>query len=192
MLALPYFYRLRFNLLTLKMSTAYSVVALLQGSGLVTRLLFNFPYILQSTSKKLAKTTSLTILHGQPFVNKRAHLLRSIFNLVTSNYCYIYFRGLKLKGIGYKFVLSGSSLKHYMFLSAGLSHLIVYRLSLGTTVLKLKKKKRLLILCAPNLERLADDCRAIRNLAVPDVYSGKGLYSYHEKYHLKQGKKQSR
>lgn len=192
MLNLPCFYRLRFNLLTLKPSSSYAVVALLQGGGFITRLFFNFPYILKSVSKGSAKTTSLTILHGQSNTNKRVHLLRSVFNLVTSNYCYINFRGLKLKGIGYKFVLPTSTLKHYVFLSAGLSHLIVYRLSLGTIASKLKKKKRLLILCAANLKNLADDCRAIRNLSVPNVYSGKGLHFYHERFQLKQGKKQSR
>lgn len=191
-LALPYFYRLHFNLLTLKLSSAYSVVALLRGSGSVTRLFFDFPYIAKSVSSGLTKTTTLTILHGQPQINDKVYLLRSIFNLVTSNYCYTSFRGLKLKGIGYKFVLPTSTFKHYIFLSAGLSHLIAYRLSLGAIALKLKKKKRLLILCAANLNRLTDDCRAIRNLSAPNVYSGKGLYFYHEKFHLKQGKKQSR
>ena len=192
MLVLPYFYRLHFNLLTLKLNSAYSVTALLKGSGSTTRLFFDFPYIVKSVSNGLAKTTALTILHGQSQINDKVHLLRSIFNLVTSNYCYTSFRGLKLKGIGYKFVLPTSAFKHYIFLSAGLSHLIAYRLSLGATTLRLKKKKRLLILSAANLNRLTDDCRAIRNLSAPNVYSGKGLYFYHEKFHLKQGKKQSR
>jgi hypothetical protein len=192
-LTLPYFYRVRFNFLTVKTSSCYSVTALLQGFDVVTRLSLTFPYVLfSSTFTPVPSTSSISILYNQLNSVKRTHLLLSVFKLATADYCYTSYRGLKVKGIGYKFVLTSTNLGCYLFLSAGLSHLTAYRLSRNVSTLRLKKKKRLLLICSTNLNEITNECRAIRNLSVPNIYSGKGLHFYHEKINLKQGKKQSR
>ena len=105
----------------------------------------------------------------------------------------IYFQnyiGLKIIGIGYKFIVS-KSVKH-IFILAGLTHLLVHRMHYNTRVQILKKKKRLLVLSSTRNDLLLHECKFIRDLRPPDLYSGKGLRLFHELYKLKEGKKQIR
>jgi hypothetical protein len=193
-LILPYFYHTKFNFLTLKTNSTYSTVALIQGPNSVLRLVFTFACIIKNDliRKKLSHVTSLTVFLSNKVSEQKLHLLKSVLKLATSYFCYMNYRGLKVKGIGYKFVSTSLNTKHYLFLIVGLSHLVIHRFCRTTTFMKLKKKKRLLILNSINYEKLANECRMIRNLSVPNVYSGKGLHFYHHKITLKQGKKQSR
>jgi hypothetical protein len=142
-LVLPYFYHTKFNFLTLKASSAYSIITLIQGPNSVLRLVFVFACIVKNdlTRKKLPHVTSLTVSLSSRVSEQRLHLLKSVLKLVTSYFCYTNYRGLKVKGIGYKFVSTSLNTKHYLFLIVGLSHLVVYRFDRTTVFMKLKKKK---------------------------------------------------
>jgi hypothetical protein len=193
-LILPYFYHTKFNFLTLRTDLMYSITTLIQGPNSVLRLVFASTYIIKYNlrKKKLPHATSLTILLSNGITKQKLHLLKSVLRLATSHFCYTNYRGLKVKGIGYKFVSSSSNTKHYLFLIVGLTHLVIHKFYSTTTFMRLKKKKRLLILSSTNYEKLANECRMIRNLSIPNTYSGKGLHFYHHKIVLKQGKKQTR
>lgn len=135
------------------------------------------------------------------YLYARLTFLRETFlsdNLVAKTLCNtflnrVYFQnyiGLKIIGIGYKFIVSKDV--KYIFILAGLTHLLVHRLHYSSRVQTLKKKKRLIILNSTRSDLLLHECKFIRDLRPPDLYSGKGLRLFHELYKLKEGKKQIR
>jgi ribosomal protein L6P/L9E len=165
-----------------------SIVTYLSGPAGVVRVILPFYYCLIIQQQN--NLFQLKIFNAITSSIKELGSAKALLNLAFNRVCFQNYLGLKTIGVGYKFVSSAAN--RYLFIIVGLTHLLVHRLNFYTKVTKIKKKKRLLILSSLKFQDFTNEGKIIRCLRPPDVYCGKGLRFFHERYLLKEGKKQVR
>jgi hypothetical protein len=176
------------NIFTLRLGSLNKNITYIMGPAGVVRITLPFYYVLTSC----VKNNFLQLHFFYPFTisSKELHFSRAFVNLMLNRVCFQNYLGLKTIGIGYRFIISPAT--QYLFIAVGLTHLLVHRLDYYTKIFKIKKKKRLLILTSCGHNDFTNECKLIRHLRPPDVYCGKGLRLFHERFKLKEGKKQVR
>lgn len=93
-------------------------------------------------------------------------------------------KSLRLRGVGYKFSISGRTL----LTDVGYTHLIYKKLHNELTY-KFSRKFSVLRLRSKNLPGLTSFTSSLRSLKKPDVYKGKGIRYLSENIIYKEGKK---
>lgn len=96
-------------------------------------------------------------------------------------------KGLRVRGVGYRFEISPLKI----IIHAGYSHLLSQKLSLASfwQTMSLNKKATQISFQSPHLTSLNLYVSTIRNLRQPDVYKGKGLRYQKDLVNRKEGKK---
>jgi len=91
---------------------------------------------------------------------------------------------IRLRGIGYKFILN----KNLLTLRIGFTQQFILLISSLINV-RLNKKQTKLILKYKDINKLTLLLSAIQNIQTPNVYTGKGIRYNLKKFIIKEGKK---
>ncbi|MDP2691850.1 MAG: 50S ribosomal protein L6 [Candidatus Gracilibacteria bacterium] len=130
-----------------------------------------------------------TILVARPDDSKENRSLhgttRAILNNMVKGVKEGFQKKLEVKGVGYRFNISGKKLG----LSLGYSHPIDFPIPEGISILADEENKNMMIIQGIDKQLVGETAARIRAFRKPEPYKGKGIRYSDEYVKLKQGKK---
>lgn len=110
---------------------------------------------------------------------------RALINNMVEGVTKGFEKRLEVRGVGYRFNISGKNLN----LSLGFSHPIDFPIPEGVTIVADEDNKNMMVLSSIDKQLLGQTAAQIREFRKPEPYKGKGV-RYHDEYvAMKQGKK---
>jgi large subunit ribosomal protein L6 len=129
------------------------------------------------------------ILISRPDDKKESRSLhgttRSIINNLVIGVTEGFEKKLEIRGVGYRFSISGKKLN----LSLGFSHPIDFPIPEGITITTDEEDKNIMIIQGIDKKVVGETAAQIRSLRKPEPYKGKGIRYVDEYVPMKQGKK---
>ncbi len=110
---------------------------------------------------------------------------RAIINSMVEGVSKGFEKKLEVRGVGYRFNISGKMLN----LSLGFSHPIDFEIPEGITITAGEENKNLMIIAGIDKQLVGQTAARIREYRKPEPYKGKGVRYVDEYVKIKQGKK---
>ena len=110
---------------------------------------------------------------------------RAIINNMVNGVTKGYEKRLEVRGVGYRFTISGKKLN----LALGFSHPVEFPIPAGITITTDEENKNLMIIQGIDRQLVGETAARIREYRKPEPYKGKGIRYFGEYVAMKQGKK---
>jgi len=119
-------------------------------------------------------------------VNRSLHgTNRAIINNMVQGVTKGFEKKLEVRGVGYRFNISGKKLN----LQLGFSHPVEFQIPDGITITTEEENKNIMIIQGIDRQLVGETAARIREFRKPEPYKGKGVRYIDEHVKLKQGKK---